>query len=1210
MGKSNISFLLPLLALMAVVLPFSISFRARTAASGAGQARVLSGGSEPGATKPLPSELAAHSAAKLVADYLDIQAGAEAWPAGDPRSQYTLDFILATVPDPIDSRLPYFFDSFLDSIQRASEASGYVLDSFDLAWPLPQAEGRNIETARLPARFENEPSLLLFRNPAGHKLLLLFLVGETPTGGIHKRAMASALQQISSFYPWGPGHDKLPRAFPGVTPDSQDVIKLMAPSFSGSAESLEFALRNWLSDVGKLTGKPPLHFQIISGTATAIHPGDFTSIGGDGKTSFQAVVPPDSDVMQALEAYLKTFGLKTIALLSEANTVYGRNLALLQQAGRRKRDAAAQPLNVRNLPFPLHISELRTASAKQQQTSKQPAASELPAASPTALPLPEGANLAATETPPFFSPLEVSSAELVLSNLLSTISREGIHAVGILATDVQDTIFLTGEIRAHCPSTVVFTLSSDLIFTHPTANPSTEGMLVVTPYPLFNLNQLWSAPFAGNRTRLQFPNQAAEGVYNAMLALLGRQDQILEYGPPFAAKRDQQILHPTLWVTAISRNGPLPVTLLDWNDPTRYSFPVSYGGGRPPAAAGSESHRPTPRPTARGVYTVGSNFAVAVLGLFLITFSLLVIRQYLPPALMRPAGRANWFARVLGDPVSPEYGCPSRLYMLAACVSLLSFYVLVAAAFLLPRIATYKLGITLELSGWDSVDLLALAAGLVTQCAAIALLVRAFRKSCKGGATLSGEVTAIVLAGSAAGLGSALYLAGTWFHTALQGLVNSPTAIFTYLRAFDVASGLSPLVPLFCVAAGAFLWAFCSFRRLRIIDGIRLARPTGVTPSSGAFLGLETASFEGVTDLESEVRELMESSSVMSTLWYLGLMGVALVAGCYYFFFRLVRSFEGTPFYILFGFSFFLVYWALAMEFARLWLLWHRLWRLLRRLSWHPMRAAFARYRKSFPELAKIDFATPPPTFTVLAFSVDQAERLLHSASSLALSAAVPASRKRAFEQWALDSEAEVRSAGQSLSDALAADAEGDWRLSIEKRSDSQCALARLTPTLTQLLEVEWRPSATRSLYVETPPEMKGVIELGEEFLVGRVVHFISFVLPSLRNLGAFVLTGLLLMLGAVVAYPFQPRGQFLLFNWVVILSFVGAAMVILVQMERDIVLSALSGTTPGQVTVTRQFVFRILTYVLLPVMALLGAQFPDTVGQIASLLGAVQGHP
>jgi hypothetical protein len=1179
--------LLPFLALVAII-PFALKVRSPATSSELHQGNVYVSAGEQGSTVQPSAEVDQSRARQLVQEYLDAQPGMAEWPEKDPRRKYTLDFIIATVPDPIDSRLPHFFDSFLDSIERASESVGYVLDRFDLRWTERPGNSSQAGGPRSLKNYEQEPSILLFPNPSVHKLLLIFLVGETPTNGIHKLAMASALDQIGDFFTWGPGHGKLPKSFPQpATSSSATVINILGPSFSGSSQSLGFALRTWLSQVSKVPGAPRIRFRIVSGTATAIHPQEFAQIGDGNQASFNAVVPPDADAMQELIGYLQTFGQRKIAILSEGNTAYGQFV---------KNDTAKAFPDVLTLPFPLHISQLRVAAEKQLRSKQQltPGVSTTPS---TSLPLPEEDNFTPKETPPFFSPLEVSYAELVLSNLLSTLSREDIRAVGILATDVRDTIFLSHEVRDHCPATMLFTLSSDLLYTHPEATSSTQGMLFVTPYPLFNLNQLWSAPFTGSRSRLQFPNQAAEGVYNATLALLGQEHEMLEYGSPFAFSVPER--RPALWVMAVGRNGPLPVKVLDWSDPDGYTIAVKRLAGQPKPRNGKR------KPTARGVYTAASVFTVVVISLFLTAFSLLVIRQYLPAGLFRPPPCANWFARALGDPVSPQYRVQSRLYLFTCCMSLLSFYLLVLAAFALPSIAAYKLGIQLEFPGWVWLVTGILGIGLAAQLGAIAFLAQAFWTAPGQKTKFPMEVKVVILSGSAAGFFLALYLVGSWLRTAWQ---YPPEGFFLHLRAFSLRSGLSPLVPLFCVAMAAFLWSFCSVKRLRLIDGVQAVGSQRPGVHFCSLLDLGTNSFAGTTDLEHKVRELLEGSSVVSAGWYLALLGVGFLAGFYFFFYRFVRSFESGAFYILFASTFFLVYWALAMEFARMWLLWRRFSRLLRRLSWHPMRAAYGRYCGRFRQFFKVDFAMPPPTFTVLGFSVDQAEHLLIAARTLAASDAVQPARKTELEQWVLQGEPEVRAAGQYLSDALNADAQGDWRVSLRKRSDSQCALARLTQMVARLLEPSWRPAGANPPLVEESPEIKSVFELGEEFLVGRAVVFISYVLPSLRNLGAFVLSGLLLMLFSVIAYPFQPRGQFLLFNWVVILCFVGAALVILLQLERDVVLSLLNNTTPGQVTVTRQFVFRIFMYVLLPVLALLSAHFPSTAGQIASLIDAVRG--
>ena len=124
---------------------------------------------------------------------------------------------------------------------------------------------------------------------------------------------------------------------------------------------------------------------------------------------------------------------------------------------------------------------------------------------------------------------------------------------------------------------------------------------------------------------------------------------------------------------------------------------------------------------------------------------------------------------------------------------------------------------------------------------------------------------------------------------------------------------------------------------------------------------------------------------------------------------------------------------------------------------------------------------------------------------------------------------------------------------------------------------------------------------MANDFLVGRAAHFLAYVFPQLQNLIVTSVAGLLLMLFAISSYPFQPHNLLLLFNWVVILSFVGIAMWVFIQINRDPVLSSLNGTKPGQISWDRDFVFRILTYGIVPILALLGAQFPQSVGQIIS---------
>jgi len=157
--------------------------------------------------------------------------------------------------------------------------------------------------------------------------------------------------------------------------------------------------------------------------------------------------------------------------------------------------------------------------------------------------LPDEAGQQQQDVVPTFSPRSTVYSELVLENLLATIRDEHARYVGVVATDVEDLIFLVHEIRAHCPDVVVFTTSSDLLFTHSDFASDLVGMLVFSTFPLFNLNQSpsWTNAAEAAGARLQFPSEDTEGTYNATLAQLDRPEWIIDYGRPFGGRTDDTV---------------------------------------------------------------------------------------------------------------------------------------------------------------------------------------------------------------------------------------------------------------------------------------------------------------------------------------------------------------------------------------------------------------------------------------------------------------------------------------------------------------------------------------------------------------------------------------------------------------------------------------------------------------------------------------------
>jgi hypothetical protein len=154
--------------------------------------------------------------------------------SNDPRYSMRVESLIVTLPDPLQSKLADEFDLLLESVQEAAGTAGYSLGHFFLPW-LPEGEvpANQLESSVLP-RIElarREPGVMLFSKDNGASLLVVFVVGETPRFGIHKRALLSALRQaaalpktlISLITPRGGS----------VSDDSAREFRILGPPFLG-----------------------------------------------------------------------------------------------------------------------------------------------------------------------------------------------------------------------------------------------------------------------------------------------------------------------------------------------------------------------------------------------------------------------------------------------------------------------------------------------------------------------------------------------------------------------------------------------------------------------------------------------------------------------------------------------------------------------------------------------------------------------------------------------------------------------------------------------------------------------------------------------------------------------------------------------------------------------------------------------------------------
>jgi hypothetical protein len=498
-----------------------------------------------------------------------------------------VDFLIAAVPDPIDSAFAEDFDTHVAAIRLALEAGGYVSNVFVDPWAIDTEPSDNhVDPAQHRDRHRTEPGALLFRRTRDangttiRELFVVLLVGESPTWGVQTAALLRALDLINGIC--GPSilhRDAAARAFCGTRTDRSwsSLIRLLGPSASGAAESLRATVALWLADQispQPLAFPPKWRFEICSGSATSRSalrtlqndlPEEIQSLTGwSVPIKFGATINPDDRLWNFASTYLQTVlraPAEEIALLTESNTGYGQEFPTNDRRPRTHETKAPSPDSAYNSPmtlaFPLNISQVR-----QRRGTADDSSAGLALVLPHHfLSLDDRSTYRHTDTIGPHSGLTTNATDLALKNLLHTIATEPIHYVGILASDVLDGIFLAEQVHQEFPQVVIIFLTSNLLYLHEELT-FLNGALVASTYPLGEWTKRMSFPFAGDRLRLLFSSEYAQGTYNAVLSLTSdlQTDDIyalndfLDYSPPFVnplAGNPNARFGPPLWMSVI-----------------------------------------------------------------------------------------------------------------------------------------------------------------------------------------------------------------------------------------------------------------------------------------------------------------------------------------------------------------------------------------------------------------------------------------------------------------------------------------------------------------------------------------------------------------------------------------------------------------------------------------------------------------------------------
>jgi len=447
----------------------------------------------------------------------------------DPNERTTL---IATIPDPIHTRMSLQTDRYLNALQQAAFRVGWELATQWLPWTAKAGQisttspGSNVPNLDL----EKMPGLLVFRRhfvspSVENKCLLVFIVGETPTAGINGFQFEAAVRSIAKLHP----SDTRP-------------IGILGPTFSGSFLSLTKLIR----------GDSDAHaYDIRAGSVSnSVYAQNMlVDLTRDRKVTFHGSTLPSASFDNHFRKLALDQGFPPDRLAELVEDESGFSFRPDQASSSRTPDITIYR-------YPRDIAQLRNAySDIAFSPSQKPGAVPSQALEFSLKDTQSGEN-----TFPMFSTSHTPvSQNAVLEQIIQDINARRVRLLSLSATNIFDTIFLAKVLHKECPDLRVVLNGADLLFVQEAAQGSLTGLLAISPFPMFPQGFVWAN--SDEHDHITFADADSVGEYNAALSLLdGKVDDRQGLEPSFT-KGSKALF--SAWLLVLGRTGWLPVDLLD-----------------------------------------------------------------------------------------------------------------------------------------------------------------------------------------------------------------------------------------------------------------------------------------------------------------------------------------------------------------------------------------------------------------------------------------------------------------------------------------------------------------------------------------------------------------------------------------------------------------------------------------------------------------------
>ena len=1150
-----------------------------------------------------------------------------------------LKFVIALLPDPVHTHQPVLFDQFAVAIQDGAQDEKYVFDSSWLPWDeeeSPYVLLADQKAASLEKYLkENQPGIILFRQQGALSRsyvegLVVFVVGEEATQGIHSEQFRNALAWVAALEPKKTTQKKR--------------VAILGPTFSGSFPSLARVLSD--PEIGKKLDLPTTRgnqrLAIFSGSVS----------GGDSAQAFQkefksqitfhSFVQSDDEILRRFCVYLAKeqpgFDLGQVAMVSEDETAYGSSGVKTSygSSGLQLGSDKVCQGGALTLYYPRDISTLR--GAYQTKSLFDVGASPPPAETqqrslPTDLADPSGKvrdsihSYGGNQTP--------LTQEAFLLEIVAALREFRVQYILLRGSSTLDQLFLANFLRRGYPDGRIVIFGPDLMFIRERGTTGLSGAMTLGTYPLFPLERDWTEHQSLPAADRVFSSDTSEGTYVALRLLLndkslidgnpdpGRchvldQDEktiflpsiacaadppIPDYSPPFwtlpnqcgemadgNANKGEKCPYPgpATWLSVIGVNRFWPMASLTPDTPTA------------PAVDPSKAERADQRKTEPGGRPE-MPLGMKVFLLVLVAFSLFHAWCCWSGSYTgKPAFRAHFASTgdwrhtwlVFGGSccvaflaIVAGWGCglfsipaPGLAYPWCApcCVS---FVCLMAwVAILASSRTTWKL--SQDLSNNPELP----------------------RMTKKDFTTWNYRASGIFIA--------AIALFCLVFVLPIEYQLLSENRVLTYWRAMHLASGVSPIVPILLVFVGLYLSFWFTLHGLALFGPDRPCLP----PKKQ--LALKDAAGNNRDFLRMFSQEDAASSieqAAMPLNWKIVAMGLFLMAlffgGAYVIAGRTPVRSLGTDSYALMFLVFLDICCTLAIvETWRLCEVWEELRRLLAFLDRLPLRRTLASLRGfSWGGVWKMSGNVLEVRYKVIS---RQMECMNHTIGSLE-----PLKKSSDLEtRNSLAALKRMRRAGVKFAEWYSSNYDKSRAGDLTSFSTFQQSISSASGTLlSKLLVPAWRREKESLLVAfetdekdEAAPHHPPLAEdehirNAEEFVCLNYLGFIQNVLGRLRTMVLTIMVLLIVSTVAMSTYPFDPQ-QALSAVSIVLFVIVGVVIVkVYADMHRDATLSHVTNTKPGELGT--EFWFKIVGFGLAPLLGLVARIFPGITDFIFSWL-------